>query len=115
MIGGNIVCTVLAVLLLGLSYAAARGWIGPNKWVGIRTAVTKSSREAWVVGHRAALPIAVPNLVAQVVLLVTAVCVHGRVPEFVAYVLTAITALVSVFLAQRTASDVEQDVKHRRR
>lgn len=46
----------LSGILFSTTRSAASGRIPPNSGVGIRTKWTRSSQEAWVAGHRAALP-----------------------------------------------------------
>lgn len=58
--------------------------------------------------HRAALPIALPNVVAQLVLLAIAVPAHSRILEIIAYAVTAATIVGSFVFAQRAALDVER-------
>ncbi|NYE00217.1 hypothetical protein BJY21_001401 [Kineosphaera limosa] len=48
----------VSVLLWWVTASAARGDLGRNGAVGIRTAATTASDAAWVAGHRAALPTA---------------------------------------------------------
>ena len=60
-LGGLIPLMFTLVFLPGLCIAvtrqAADGLIGMNGSAGIRTRYTKASDEAWVAGHRAALPV----------------------------------------------------------
>ena len=60
-LGGLIPLLFVLVFLPGLCVAvtrqAADGLIGMNGSAGIRTRYTKASEEAWVAGHRAALPV----------------------------------------------------------
>lgn len=59
-------------ILWGVTRMAADGEMGANPVAGIRTAATTASPEAWVAGHRAALPwarwLGVLGLVGGVVL-----------------------------------------------
>ncbi|CAM3888386.1 SdpI family protein [Isoptericola cucumis] len=52
-----VVAMVLAVGVWLMTVAAARGRIGANGAIGIRTPATQRSQEAWVAAHRAALPL----------------------------------------------------------
>jgi SdpI/YhfL family protein len=45
---------IIALILLILSSRMRRGKLRPNPLIGIRTSATRSSPEAWYVGHRAA-------------------------------------------------------------
>jgi len=64
----NETALVAVILLPGLAILGATTWwvtkihardgASPNAWVGLRTRATKSSPEAWVRAHRAAVPVA---------------------------------------------------------
>lgn len=46
-----------AVAIVVVNNRASTGRIGPNPGMGIRTAATRSSLEAWQAAHRAAMPV----------------------------------------------------------
>ena len=52
-----VVAMAVAVMVWLITRAAARGHLTANGAIGIRTPATQRSEEAWVVGHRAALPV----------------------------------------------------------
>jgi len=52
-----VVAMVLAVGVWLITLTAARGRLGANGAIGIRTPATQRSEEAWAAGHRAALPL----------------------------------------------------------
>lgn len=62
-----------AVTIIVVNNGASSGRTGPNRGIGIRTAATRSSPEAWRAAHRAAAPImqfaAMVSLVTGVVVL----------------------------------------------
>jgi len=62
-----------AIAIIVVNNGASNGRIGPNPGMGIRTAATRSSPEAWEAAHRAAMPImqfaAVVSLATGVVVL----------------------------------------------
>jgi len=49
---------LLSALFIPLLSRAAAGRLQRNQWVGIRTAATMRSDQAWIAGHRAALRLA---------------------------------------------------------
>jgi hypothetical protein len=97
----EIVAAVVAVLFVVLP---ARGVIGRNAFVGVRTRATMRSAAAWRHGHRAAV---LPTSVAAggVVTLGTAAAVTGRTNEVFAVIVCAAVLLAgglwSVTAAQR--------------
>jgi uncharacterized membrane protein len=60
----------LTALLIVIDWAAAKGRLGRNHFVGIRTPSTMSSDRAWIAGHRAALRLTPLHLVTGVSLLI---------------------------------------------
>ncbi|MEL7975409.1 SdpI family protein [Isoptericola sp. F-RaC21] len=52
-----VVAVAVAVGVWLITRAAARGQLGANGAVGIRTPATQRSEAAWEAGHRAALPL----------------------------------------------------------
>jgi uncharacterized membrane protein len=48
---------VLALVCFAVSLGISAGSLSPNGLLGIRTRATRSSDEAWYVGHRAAQPV----------------------------------------------------------
>lgn len=53
---GGIGLVVCAVAVWWTTAAAARGRLARNATFGIRTSVTRTNDEAWLAGHRGALP-----------------------------------------------------------
>lgn len=53
----GVVLLVLSGLLWTLNARIVAGRLGPNRWVGIRTAVTRESDTAWLAAHQAASPL----------------------------------------------------------
>lgn len=51
---GGLSLILLGAVIAGVTAAAARGRIGRNGAVGIRTSATLTSERAWTAGHRAA-------------------------------------------------------------
>jgi uncharacterized membrane protein len=52
-----VTAVVLAVLVVAMTRAAARGRLPANGLLGIRTPATQRSDTAWRAGHRAAFPV----------------------------------------------------------
>lgn len=52
-----VVAMAVAVGVWLITRAAARGHLGANGAIGIRTTATQRSEEAWVAAHRSALPL----------------------------------------------------------
>jgi uncharacterized membrane protein len=48
---------ILAIVVVAMTLAAARGALSANGLLGIRTPATQRSDDAWRAGHRAALPV----------------------------------------------------------
>lgn len=104
------VTVLLPAVSLPLTRRAADGRLGLNDLAGIRTRATKSSDEAWRVGHAAALPVlapAVPVAVVVVVLAVAAQVLAGGMWGFAVgaagFVAEMVILLRSAWVADRAA------------
>jgi SdpI/YfhL protein family len=60
----------LTALLIAIDWAAAKGRLRRNQFVGIRTPSTMRSDHAWIAGHRAALRLTPLHLVTGASLLI---------------------------------------------
>jgi hypothetical protein len=60
----------LTALLITIDWAAAKGRLRRNQFVGIRTPSTMRSDQAWIAGHRAALRLTPLHLVTGISLLI---------------------------------------------
>ncbi|MEP7763744.1 SdpI family protein [Sanguibacter sp. 25GB23B1] len=107
MLGGTV---LLPAVTLPLTRQAADGRLALNHTAGIRTRATKSSDEAWRVGHAAALPVlapAVPVAVVSVVLAVALQVLAGGMWGFAVaatgFVAETLLILRSAWVADRAA------------
>lgn len=105
-----IITIVLAVVVTGVVWGAARGALPANGMVGIRTQKTQRSEGAWRAAHRAALRLVLPA--SAVVVLAGAIALFalpsGWNAEVVGLVLLALYAIMLVgagLVAQRAATD----------
>ncbi|MFI2103588.1 SdpI family protein [Isoptericola sp. NPDC019693] len=102
----------VAVMVWLITRAAARGHLTANGAIGIRTPATQRSEEAWVVGHRAALPVVAWGgavvVVASVVVLVGAFLTaqHTEVAGLVLLVVDIALTVVAGVVAHRAAARV---------
>lgn len=102
---------VAGVLVLWTAYRAYREMLPLNFWIGIRTATTLRSEEAWRTGHAAA---AVPISVGGIGLIVAAAAAVFAGEEYAVYAAMAGCAWIVVWLiigsvaAGRAASRVTQ-------
>ncbi len=80
------------ITLLVMGYAPARGWLGRNRWIGIRTPATLRSDAAWLAAHQ----VARPWMVASGVALLGAVCCLGAMPPSPGTALVACLAVAVV-------------------
>ncbi|WP_428341818.1 SdpI family protein [Mycobacterium sp.] len=60
----------LTALIIAIDWAAVKGHLRRNQFVGIRTSSTMRSDQAWVAGHRAALRLTPLHLVTGVSLVI---------------------------------------------
>lgn len=102
---------VAGVLVLWTAYRAYREMLPMNFWIGIRTATTLRSEEAWRAGHAAA---AVPISVGGIGLIVAVAAAVFAGEEYAVYAAMAGCAWIVVWLiigsvaAGRAASRVTQ-------
>lgn len=113
-LGGLISLSFALVLLPGICITvtrqAAEGLIRVNSSSGLRTRHTQASDEAWVAGHRAALPVvkmmwpvAGVGLVAAVILQLAVGGPSGTVVAFLALIAQVAVIFRSVAAANRAA------------
>ncbi len=107
---GGVGLVVCALIVWGVTASAARGSLHRNAWAGIRTAATQASDEAWLAGHRAAMPavqrIAAVSTVLGVAMIVTGLLSGQDDPTpavITVFVLGYGTVLVGLIVAARTA------------
>lgn len=84
MLGGA--AMLVPLLAVAVSRAAASGALTRNGFIGIRMPSTMTSDEAWIAGHRAAVPLAsISVFVAGLLLMVAAILVLMKlmIPAFV--------------------------------
>ncbi len=103
----------LTALIIAIDWAAARGRLRRNQFVGIRAPSTMRSDRAWIAGHRAALRLTPVHLVTGVSLLIgvfSAQTVAGLnlVGVCGAIVFVAV-ALFTAIVAGRAAKAAERD------
>ncbi|BAJ76293.1 hypothetical protein MTES_3329 [Microbacterium testaceum StLB037] len=100
------------VLVLWTAYRAHRERLPMNFWIGIRTASTLRSDEAWRAGHAAA---AVPIAVGGIGLVVAAAAAVFATEDYAVYVAMAGCAWIVVWLiigsvgAGKAANDSAED------
>lgn len=106
----------LTALLIAIDWAAAKGRLRRNQFVGIRTPSTMRSEQAWIAGHRAALRLTPVHLVTGVSLLIGVFCARtvsglnivGVSGAIVFVVVALFTAVVAGRAAKAVARDSEQ-------
>ncbi len=109
-----VVAMAVAVGVWLITRAAARGYLGANGAIGIRTTATQRSEEAWVAGHRAALPlvraaglvVALAGLTALVVLDAGRDASRYETTGLVLLVSEMVVVVVAAVVAHRAASRV---------
>ncbi|MBP3036494.1 SdpI family protein [Arthrobacter sp. zg-ZUI100] len=123
-LGGLISLSFALVLLPGICIAvtrqAAEGLVGINGSFGIRTRYTRASDDAWVAGHRAALPVVKAMWPVAGVGLAAAVIVHisfggsaGTGVAFLALMAEVAVVLRSAAVANRAAKAAGEPVEGR--
>lgn len=98
---GGIMLLLCAGLVWWVTRKGADGSVGPNAAVGIRIPSTMASTQAWVAGHRAALP-AARRLAIVSALLAAAMMVAGALsddPDGDVWTITLFAVGYSVLLA----------------
>lgn len=102
----------LTALLIAVDWAAAKGRLRRNQFVGIRTPSTMRSDRAWVAGHRAALRLTPLHIVMGLALVTGALSARtvrslNIVGPCGAIVFVAV-ALVTAMVAGRAAKVAEE-------
>ncbi|NIJ05473.1 SdpI family protein [Frigoribacterium faeni] len=112
-----VIAMTLSVLIAAMTAAAARGLLKANGAVGIRTAATMRSQEAWRVAHARALPTTV--LTAAIVVAAGIVLLLVGLPEgqmeTAGGILTAVTVvgvIGAAVIAHRAAQRVAAAERH---
>jgi hypothetical protein len=103
----------LTALIIVIDWAAAKGRLRRNQFVGIRTPSTMRSDHAWIAGHRAALRLTPLHLVTGASLLIgvfSAQTVAGlNLVGVCGAVVFVAVALFTAVVAGRAAKATEQD------
>jgi uncharacterized membrane protein len=102
----------LTALLIAIDWAAAKGRLRRNQFVGIRTPSTMRSDHAWIAGHRAALRLTPVHVLTGIVMLIAVVftrTVAGLnivgVGGTIVFVLVAVFTAVVAGRAAKAAQD----------
>jgi hypothetical protein len=103
----------LTALLIAIDWAAAKGRLRRNQFVGIRTPSTMRSDQAWIAGHRAALRLTPVHLVTGVSLLIGVFCARTvaglNIVGVSGAIVFVVVALFTAVVAGRAAKAVERD------
>jgi hypothetical protein len=103
----------LTALIVAVDWAAAKGRLRRNQFVGIRTPSTMRSDHAWIAGHRAALRLTPLHLVTGISLLIGVVCARTvaglNIVGVSGAVLFVLVALFTAVVAGRAAKVAERD------
>jgi hypothetical protein len=106
----------LTALLIAIDWAAAKGRLRRNQFVGIRTPSTMRSDHAWIAGHRAALRLTPVHLVTGVSLLIGVFCARTvaglnviGVSGAIVFVVVALFTAVVAGRAAKAAEDRSDD------
>ena len=103
----------LTALIIVIDWAAAKGRLRRNQFVGIRTPSTMRSDQAWIAGHRAALRLTPLHLVTGASLLIgvfSAQTVAGlNLVGVCGAVVFVVVALFTAVVAGRAAKAVLRD------
>jgi uncharacterized membrane protein len=97
-----VTATGVAILLAVVTTLAARGRLPRNAWAGIRTRRTTASDEAWVRGHRAAVPavVATAGIVVPAAVVV-ALAAEGDARDTAGVILVGVVVVGAVIASVR--------------
>jgi hypothetical protein len=103
----------LTALIIVIDWAAAKGRLRRNQFVGIRTPSTMRSDHAWIAGHRAALRLTPLHLVTGASLLIgvfSAQTVAGlNLVGVCGAIVVVVVALFTAVVAGRAAKATSED------
>jgi hypothetical protein len=92
---------LISALFIPLLSRAAAGRLQRNQWVGIRTAATMRSDQAWIAGHRAALrlaPLYVLTTILSCAALIAAALFAPTISAITTAGLGSVGAILAVFV-----------------
>jgi hypothetical protein len=102
----------LTALLIAIDWAAAKGRLRRNQFVGIRTPSTMRSDHAWIAGHRAALRLtpvhALTGLAVVIAILVTRTVAGLNIVGVGGASVFVVVALFTAVVAGRAAKAAEE-------
>jgi hypothetical protein len=93
-------------LVMGL---AATGRIPPNRWIGYRSDSLMQNAVAWVVGHRAALPLVIATSAVALLLAVTGLLLPWMIPKALVMFLSAVALFGGGLRGQNIADEAADD------
>jgi uncharacterized membrane protein len=101
----------LTALLIAIDWAAAKGRLRRNQFVGIRTPSTMRSDHAWMAGHRAALRLTPVHVLTGISLLIGVFCARTvaglNVVGVTGAIVFVVVALFTAVVAGRAAKATE--------
>jgi hypothetical protein len=102
----------LTALIIAIDWAAARGRLRRNQFVGIRTPSTMRSDRGWIAGHRAALRLTPVHLVTGGSLLIGVFCARTlaglNIVGVGGAIVFVVVALFTAVVAGRAAKAAEE-------